>query len=67
MLKSGNSKSLLELLKDKEISVRSDCGGIGICGKCVVKVLAGVFSDTTLCEYRVLGDQVIKEGFRLAC
>ncbi len=67
MLKSGNSKSLLELLKDKEISVRSDCGGLGICGKCVVKILVGVFSDTTLCEYRVLGDQVIKEGFRLAC
>ncbi len=66
MIKSGGGETLLDLLRNRGIDVRSDCGGFGLCGKCVVKVLSGIFSDIELSERRALGDLIL-EGFRLAC
>lgn len=43
------------------------CGGRGACGKCVVKVLEGELSPPTEAEIRNLGEERIREGFRLAC
>ncbi|MEM0244738.1 MAG: ASKHA domain-containing protein [Zestosphaera sp.] len=67
LVKPDNSRTLLELLRDKGINIRSDCGGSGVCGKCVIKVLTGAFSESSLSELRLLGDQMLREGFRLAC
>lgn len=66
LVKSGGGEVLLDLLRNQGVDVRSDCGGLGLCGKCVVKVLSGAFSEGSLSERRVLGELIL-DGFRLAC
>jgi len=66
LVKSGGGEVLLDLLRNQGVDVRSDCGGLGLCGKCVVKVLSGAFSESSLSERRVLGELIL-DGFRLAC
>ncbi|MEM0038785.1 MAG: ASKHA domain-containing protein [Zestosphaera sp.] len=58
---------MLELLRDRGVMIRSDCGGRGVCGKCVVRVTGGETSQGSLSECRVLGGRMLEEGFRLAC
>ncbi len=35
---ADENKTLLENLQDQAIPVGSSCGGVGICGKCVLKI-----------------------------
>jgi len=49
------------------ISIDSICGGLGICGKCRVKVLKNGLSEPSERELRILGLENIRKGFRLAC
>jgi uncharacterized 2Fe-2S/4Fe-4S cluster protein (DUF4445 family) len=46
--------------------LRMPCGGQARCGKCRVKVLAGRFPPTAL-EKKLLNEQELKSGIRLAC
>ena len=48
-------------------NIESSCGGLGICGKCKIKVLHGKVSEVTETENRILGEEEIKKGYRLAC
>ncbi|MFW9989461.1 MAG: ASKHA domain-containing protein [Candidatus Odinarchaeota archaeon] len=45
------------------------CGGKGTCGKCLIRVLDPnpKISEPTEQERKILGNQKISEGFRLAC
>ena len=36
---------LLDILRKEGIAVSADCGGRGVCGKCRVKIIKGVFFD----------------------
>ncbi|MDD4126024.1 MAG: ASKHA domain-containing protein, partial [Eubacteriales bacterium] len=54
---------LYEAIKDCGITVPSDCGGRGVCGKCAVEAY-GEMSPITDSEKLLLGE---KENFRLAC
>ena len=50
--------------------LRSDCGGRGRCGKCLVRVEsadAGGLSEPDEAECRSLGDARMSTGHRLAC
>lgn len=62
---TAKGKTLLELLRERGLPINSVCGGIGICGKCVVKVERGDISEPTERELEILGDKIGK--FRLAC
>lgn len=58
-------ENLLSVLQREGILIDSYCGGMGSCGKCVVRVQGEVSLPNSL-EEKHLGER-IKEGFRLAC
>jgi uncharacterized 2Fe-2S/4Fe-4S cluster protein (DUF4445 family) len=66
--KADTKTSLLRSIEESGVRIRSVCGGLGICGKCVVRVLRGreILSSPTDAENRWL-DEKLEEGFRLAC
>ncbi len=67
-VKADTGKSVLEIAADHQIPIRSDCGGKGVCGKCLVAVSRpDHLSPPTDKEMRVLKDEQIAEDYRLAC
>lgn len=64
----GNPRRLLEVLREASVPIRSDCGGLGICGKCKVLIRGpGALSPPTEREIKVLSNEEVKRGIRLAC
>ncbi len=60
--------SVLQVLQDLNIAVRSDCGGAGVCGKCRVRSLTSAgLSPVSEEERSFLGPKQVNEGYRLAC
>ncbi len=58
--------TILQALQQADIDLPGDCGGMGKCGKCKVRVL----TSTRLPQADELGDlsdEEIKQGIRLAC
>ena len=55
---SNSVMTLFQALMHKGIFLRSDCGGKGRCGKCLVlkKNGQGVFEEITACTYKVQED-----------
>jgi uncharacterized 2Fe-2S/4Fe-4S cluster protein (DUF4445 family) len=60
-------QSLLEAAQLVGVDLISVCGGIGICGRCVVQVLAGRVSEPAAAEFDSLSQAELDQGFRLAC
>jgi uncharacterized 2Fe-2S/4Fe-4S cluster protein (DUF4445 family) len=58
--------TLLEAARFAGVSIDSDCGGRGSCGKCRVSALEGVLPLTPL-EKKLLTAREMEEGARLAC
>lgn len=61
-----SGEKLLEVLQREGIMVDSYCGGMGSCGKCVVRVPSGQVSSPNSLEEKHLADRV-RDDFRLAC
>ena len=62
------SRTLQELAGDHGITLRADCGGMGICGKCRVLVRPREsFSPPSDAELEVLTPAQMADGGRLAC
>jgi uncharacterized 2Fe-2S/4Fe-4S cluster protein (DUF4445 family) len=62
--------TLLEAMLSAGVPLRSDCGGRGRCGKCVVGVAgaeAGALSEPDEEEHKALGAERLAAGRRLAC
>jgi len=62
--------TLMESMADAGFLLRSDCGGRGRCGKCLVRIFrcaAGALSDAPETERRLLGPERLAAGYRLAC
>ena len=58
---------LLDALEEIGLTVRSECGGRGICGKCRVIVKdSSSFAEITEAERELCGSE-LKSGYRLAC
>lgn len=69
-IRSEKGASLLETLVAAGLFLRSDCGGRGRCGKCLVRVEsadAGGLSEPDESERGFLGDARMSTGHRLAC
>lgn len=61
-------ETLLEAAQRIEAPIRSDCGGAGVCAKCLVKVdPADSLEPVTEAERAELSPDQLAAGFRLAC
>jgi len=59
---------LYDCLRDAGISLPSECGGHGVCGKCKVKVLpTSSLTPPSNAEKRLLTQEELENGIRLAC
>jgi uncharacterized 2Fe-2S/4Fe-4S cluster protein (DUF4445 family) len=59
--------SVREVLGATDIGVRSDCGGQGACGLCLVSIERGNVNTPTANERRNLSEDRIHRSMRLAC
>lgn len=59
--------NLLQLADNTGTEFETACGGLGICGKCKIKVLGGKVSPPSEEEFKLLTDSEIAQGIRLAC
>ena len=65
---SDNPETLLQALTRAGAEIRSDCGGEGICGKCLVRAEpAENLSPPTPAELDLLEQSELDQGLRLAC
>jgi uncharacterized 2Fe-2S/4Fe-4S cluster protein (DUF4445 family) len=60
-------QSVLEALTEGGLGLASYCGGRGICGKCVIRVLSGTPPEPDPEEQRYLSRRDFPSGSRLAC
>src|SRR5881409_1783843 len=49
------------------VDITATCGGRGRCTSCRVKFLAGLPPPPTIMDEVQLGDDLVREGYRLAC
>jgi len=67
---AAKEEILLEVLTSNGILLRSDCGGKGLCGKCLVRIAESSRKSVSTPEdneVRFLGEKDLKAGYRLAC
>ena len=65
-LKIRRGKTIYEALQKTDVELEGDCGGLGKCGKCKVRVLTAIGSPS-LESKELLKEEEIREGVRLAC
>ena len=58
--------TIMKALEELGVELETLCGGAGWCGQCKVKVSGNITSPTSN-EVRLLGEDKIRDGFRLAC
>jgi uncharacterized 2Fe-2S/4Fe-4S cluster protein (DUF4445 family) len=58
---------LLRVAHAHGIDVTATCGGRGRCTSCRVKFVAGTVPPPTINDQLQLGDDLVREGYRLAC
>lgn len=59
--------NLYSILTENGFEFTAPCGGKGICGKCLVKILSGKTNPVTEYEKSYLSEQQLSEGWRLSC
>lgn len=62
----SKGQNLLEALVNNKLSISGDCGGMGTCGKCIIRVMEGKL-DVTLQDKEIISDMDLSKGYRLAC
>ncbi|MFC2062820.1 ASKHA domain-containing protein, partial [Chloroflexota bacterium] len=65
-LKVKQGETVWEVLQNTDIELESDCGGMGTCGKCKIKVLSEIDPPSAQ-DKKLLDGQELKQGIRLAC
>ncbi|MFC1835028.1 2Fe-2S iron-sulfur cluster-binding protein, partial [Thermodesulfobacteriota bacterium] len=55
-----------EALRPTEVELEGDCGGLGKCGKCRIRIISAM-DPTTKDEIALLDEDEVDEGIRLAC
>lgn len=66
---SDSPQTVLEIARNAGITLRGDCGGSGVCGKCKIQITKkyGSISPPTEKELKFLGPEEITQNIRLAC
>jgi uncharacterized 2Fe-2S/4Fe-4S cluster protein (DUF4445 family) len=65
-LKVREGETVWEALQKENVELGGECGGLGKCGKCKVKVLSSI-GPPTEAEEELLDEEELKQGIRLAC
>jgi uncharacterized 2Fe-2S/4Fe-4S cluster protein (DUF4445 family) len=65
-LKVRQGDTIRKALRAGEIESAGDCGGLGKCGKCKIRVLS-IVDEPTEDERELLDDIELEQGIRLAC
>lgn len=65
-LKVRRGETIWEAFQKNKVELNGDCGGLGVCGKCKIKVLS-MIDHPTRDERKFLDEEEMKEGIRLAC
>ena len=65
-LKVSEGETIWEALQKTDIELEGDCGGLGKCGKCRVKVLSEI-DPPSIEEEEFIDEEELKQGTRLAC
>lgn len=60
-------KTIWEALYNTNIDLEGECGGLGKCGKCKVRVLSTGVGRPSVEEERLLSREELDQGVRLAC
>lgn len=60
-------EKLLKALHTNNIYIDAPCGGLGICGKCKVKIVEGKVSPPESGELKKLSEKDLTENYRFAC
>ena len=66
IIPEGDGKTLLALLREAGCRLSADCGGRGRCGRCRVRFLSGA-PDASEADRAVLAEELLRDGWRLAC
>ncbi|MEM4628065.1 MAG: 2Fe-2S iron-sulfur cluster-binding protein, partial [Ignisphaera sp.] len=61
------NRILLDILRELDIPIRSECGGIGECGKCRIVLNGDSLIQPTHAERKFLSYEDLSKGYRLAC
>ncbi len=59
--------SILKVAHAAGVEIEAICGGRGRCTSCRVKFVAGTVPPPTIADEVQLGDDLVREGYRLAC
>src|SRR5438132_2241397 len=59
--------SILKSAHAAGIEITATCGGRGRCTSCRVKFVAGTVPPPTIMDEIQLGDDLVREGYRLSC
>jgi len=59
--------TILKAAHDGGVDITATCGGRGRCTSCRVKFLVGLPPPPTIMDEVQLGDDLVREGYRLAC
>lgn len=65
-IKVRQGETVWEALQREDIDVGGDCGGLGKCGKCRIRVLSSIGPPTRE-ELEHLDEEELRQGVRLAC
>jgi len=65
-LKVRQGETILEALQKADVEIEGECGGLGKCGKCKVRVLSSIGRPSKE-EKELLNEEELKQGIRLAC
>ncbi|MFC1919764.1 ASKHA domain-containing protein [Chloroflexota bacterium] len=66
LLKVRQGDTVRKALRDADIKLEGDCGGLGKCGKCRVKILSPL-EPPSEAEIELLDEDELGRGIRLAC
>jgi len=65
-VKVRRGRTIFEALQKVDVELEGDCGGLGKCGKCRVKVLSSIGPPSPEAK-ELLEKEELKQGIRLAC
>ncbi len=64
---ADDNKKLIDIARENNIHIADELCGNGACGKCKVIIKEGADTPLTLKERKILSEEEIKAGVRLAC
>src|SRR5438105_11461874 len=67
VLSAAAGTSILEAAHEGGVDITATCGGRGRCTSCRVKFVAGTIPPPTIMDEIQLGDDLVREGYRLSC